>query len=171
MQTASPNKYAKTQFIVLYIISLVLIFFVVSAFFRPAPAVVETASENTAAADAVVAENAQLKQELVQKQARISELEQLRTTAGTDAEKDTVIAALQEQLRKTEMSLQQAMAAPVQSSGGQDSEWQSKYTALKSSYDKASANEKALKVALKTAAEDNRRLLSQLQLMRSEKKN
>ncbi|HUC80765.1 MAG TPA: hypothetical protein VMR70_07605 [Flavisolibacter sp.] len=111
----------------------------------------------------------QLKLQLGQKEERIRALEQLTSANGQD--KDKLIVTLQNQLKQKEAALQQRMNTSVQVPRSSDTEWQSKYTALKSSYDKASANEKALKVALKTAAEDNRRLLSQLQLMRSEKKN
>ena len=75
------------------------------------------------------------------------------------------VSTLQNQLRQKEADLRTASAVrPVVSAGG--GEWQQKYQSLKSSFDKVSASEKSLKGAYQTLADDNRRLLSQLQSAR-----
>lgn len=74
------------------------------------------------------------------------------------------VASLQSQLKQKEADLRTASASrPVVSGGG---EWQQKYQSLKASFDKVAASEKSLKGAYQTLADDNRRLLSQLQTAR-----
>lgn len=111
----------------------------------------------------------QLRAQLTQKDKRIQDLEQLNSASGQD--KDKLIVSLQNQLRQKEAALQQRPATSTQSTGGADSEWRQKYASLKSTFDKTAASEKALKAAYKAVADDNRRLLNQLQTIRAEKKN
>lgn len=75
------------------------------------------------------------------------------------------VTTLQNQLRQKDLALQAALASKpaVVNSGG---EWQQKYQSLKTSFDKVAASEKSLKGAYQTLADDNRRLLSQLQSAR-----
>ena len=80
------------------------------------------------------------------------------------AAKDKIIDFLENQLKQAHSQKQVIMTGSNSSSS--DSEWKQKYASLKESYDKVSANEKSLKSAYKTVADDNRRLLNQLQSMR-----
>lgn len=79
-------------------------------------------------------------------------------------DKDRQIASLQAQLRQKEAALQNAGTPSRPAAGG--GEWPQKYASLKAAHDKAVANEKSLKNAYQTVADDNRRLLLQLQSMR-----
>jgi hypothetical protein len=79
------------------------------------------------------------------------------------AGKDKIIAFLENQLKQAQAQKQVVMTS---SHSPSESEWKQKYASLKDSYDKVSANEKSLKSAYKTVADDNRRLLNQLQTMR-----
>jgi hypothetical protein len=81
----------------------------------------------------------------------------------TVADKDKIISSLQAQLKQKEAALQNLPAQSKPAAGG---EWQQKYQSLKSSFDKVAASEKSLKNAYQTLADDNRRLLSQLQAAR-----
>lgn len=139
-------------------------------------ATIATLQAQTAARPADNAEAEALKKQLREKEAVIATLQtqaaakpasgngdaQLRTAV---AEKDRLIASLQTQLKQKDAALQAASSAPrsTPTSGG---EWQQKYNALKSSFDKVSASEKSLKTSYQTLADDNRRLLSQLQSAR-----
>lgn len=168
---ASTNQ-AKAQFILLYGISLVLIFIVVSAFFnKPAdPAVAQEAEANAAALQSLNQQVTELKALMAQKDERIKTLESTPAAglAGGADEKDQMILSLQTQLQEKETALQSLRQQP-QASGSGDGEWKQKYAALKAGYDKAVASEKALRSAFKTVAEDNKRLLNQLQSLRAEK--
>ncbi len=75
------------------------------------------------------------------------------------------VTSLQSQLKQKDAELRTASAArpAVVNNGG---EWQQKYQSLKSSFDKVAASEKSLKGAYQSLADDNRRLLSQLQSAR-----
>src|SRR5688572_4637042 len=136
----------------------------------------QSASTNTAQANAELEE---LKKILLDKENKIAELEK-RTAVmqpGNEngmsdllnqkqkelAAKDKVIAFLESQLKQAHSQKQVVMTSNNSSS---DSEWKQKYASLKESYDKVSAEEKSLKSAYKTVADDNRRLLNQLQTMR-----
>lgn len=114
-------------------------------------------------------ELSQLKQVLMQKDERIQALEQFQAANGGD--KDKLILSLQNQLKQKDAALQQKRNAVAQPATGNETEWKQKYALLKISFEKVSATEKALQSAYKTVAEDNRRLLNQLQTLRSEKKN
>lgn len=113
-----------------------------------------------------------LKRQLQEKDSRIAALVTASEQAGTGAvtqqlsDKDKAIAALQAQLKQKENALQAALqnrpAAPA-SGGG---EWQQKYLSMKGSYEKAAASEKSLRTAYQALADDNRRLLSQIQAQR-----
>lgn len=75
------------------------------------------------------------------------------------------VTTLQNQLKQKDAALQAALASkPAVVSGG--AEWQQKYQSLKTSFDKVAASEKSLRGAYQTLADDNRRLLSQLQSAR-----
>ena len=157
------QKKIRLRFVLLYAISLLLAFIVMTAFWH----IVQTnngSNEDVAALKLVL----QQKDETIatlQKQVQSS-----TPTAGEDktglqktiGEKEQMITSLQTQLKEKDEALQKA-GAQNQSSGG---DWQQKYQALKSSFDKVSASEKSLKGAYQTLAEDNRRLLSQLQSAR-----
>lgn len=93
------------------------------------------------------------------------------TNTDGDQDKDQLILSLQNQLKQTEAALQQKTNNASQPAGESDSEWKQKYASLKTAFEKTAASEKALKAAYKTVAEDNRRLLNQLQTLRAEKKN
>ena len=81
-------------------------------------------------------------------------------------EKDKQIAYYQNQLKQKQTS-PQTINTPVQNTSGiTETEWQQKYAAMKSSYDKALARENNLKAAYKTVVDDNRRLLSQIQTLK-----
>lgn len=73
------------------------------------------------------------------------------------AAKDQRIADLENQVK------QNASQNGRQNTGGGSDEWKQKYNSLKSSYDKLAASEKSLRNAYKTVADDNKRLLGQLQ--------
>ena len=79
------------------------------------------------------------------------------------ADKDKLIASLQTQLKQKDAALQNTPAQTRPASGG---EWQQKYQSLKVAFEKVSASEKSLKNSYQTLADDNRRLLSQLQSAR-----
>lgn len=141
-----------------------------------------SASAETAA---MSQEMEELKKILVDKEQKIVELESKvqtnatanKTNPGTESqrlneilEKDKIIASLQTQIKQKDAALQKAATVttskPVVTNNAADGEWKQKYSSLKAAYDKASANEKSLKNAYKTVADDNRRLLGQLQSMR-----
>lgn len=113
-----------------------------------------------------------LKRQVEEKDARITALLAAAEQSGNGgavqqaSDKDKTIAALQAQVKQKEAALQAALqnrpASPA-SSGG---EWQQKYASLKSSYDKVAASEKNMKAAYQALADDNRRLLSQIQSLR-----
>jgi hypothetical protein len=170
METPLQKKKARWQFFGLYLLSLILIFIVVSAFWKASgePAAIVD-PENSAMQQGTGDETEKLKQLLAQKEERILVLEQLGSSGGND--KDKLILSLQNQLREKEAALQQLANAPAQTNTGNDSELKQKYASLKTAYEKTAASENALKAAYKTVAEDNRRLLNQLQTLRSEKKN
>lgn len=130
----------------------------------PARSVAATAQPDNAS------EVEELKRQLDEKNARILTLENAAAAGGPEptppAEKDKQIASLQQQLRQKEAALQSARLAAQNKPAAGGGEWQQKYNALKSSYDKVSANEKSLKEAYKNLADDNRRLLVQLQSVR-----
>lgn len=165
MTTSSAQlKKIKLRFAVFYAVSLVLAFIVMAAFWK----IVATNSSSNDDAEA-------LKLSLQQKDETIATLQkQVQSgtpTAGnndnaglqkTINEKDQMIASLQTQLQQKDSALQNA-GSQNRPSGG---DWQQKYQALKSSFDKVSASKKSLKNAYQTLADDNRRLLSQLQSAR-----
>ena len=138
MEYTTDKKRAKFRFVALYVLGLVLIFILVSSFW----------------------------------QKRLEDVKQskLEDAIRVADEKDKVIASLQTQLKEKEAALQSANAAPavVTSNSTGDGEWKQKYAALKSSYEKVSANEKALKSAYKTVVDDNKRLLTQLQSIKKD---
>ena len=117
-------------------------------------------------------EVASLKQLLQQKDETIAALQNAASNAtpasGNDAlqktvaDKDKLIASLQTQLKQKETALQNA-AVPGKPVSG---DWQQKYLSLKTAFEKVSASEKSLKNSYQTLADDNRRLLSQLQSAR-----
>ena len=125
------------------------------------------------------AELEELKKILLDKENKIAELER-RTQVmqpGNDkgltdllnqkqkelAGKDKVITFLESQLKQVHAKKGPAI---LTSSNSSDGEWKKKYASLKESYDKITASEKSLKSAYKTVADDNRRLLNQLQAAR-----
>lgn len=130
----------------------------------PVQTVSATGTANTNSSGA---ETEKLKQLLAQKEERVQALEQLNNANGQD--KDKLILSLQSQLKQKDAALQQR--ANVSQQAGTDNEWRQKYASLKTLFDNTAASEKALKAAYKTVAEDNRRLLNQLQTLRTEKKN
>jgi hypothetical protein len=182
MEYTTNNKSAKFRFIALYVLGLILVFVVVSSFWQKrVDDVKETKmAESIRIADSPSPEIENLKRAIAEKDQRISALEsamQQKTSGDTTAktnlpsaapgEKDKMIASLQSQLKEKEAALRSAGSVsqvPVSSADG--SEWKQKYASLKASYDKVSANEKTLKTAYKTVADDNKRLLSQLQTMK-----
>lgn len=96
-----------------------------------------------------------------------NQLRQNETAASAkpadNSQKNKTIQALQNQLQQKEAELRTALAARPVAGGG---EWKQKYQSLKSSFDKVSESEKALKGANQSLADDNRRLLNQLQAAR-----
>jgi len=91
-----------------------------------------------------------------------SEIEQLKYLL---TDKEQQIALLEKQaleLRQNNASVQN----PSVAASSNDTEWRQKYSALKVAFDKKVANEKSLQNAYKTVADDNRRLLQQLQEMK-----
>lgn len=108
---------------------------------------------------------------LQEKEQTIAALQKAPQTTGnnasaelqkTIADKDKTIASLQNEVRQKEAALQNASSSGKPAGG----DWQQKYQSLKASFDKVSASEKTLKTAYQTLADDNRRLLSQLQSAR-----
>lgn len=92
---------------------------------------------------------------------RDQEITRLEQKAQADLkEKNDLIASLQNQLR------QRSPGVISNNPSASDGEWRQKYSSLKASYDKVAESEKALKSAYKIVAEDNRRLLGQLQSMK-----
>ena len=92
---------------------------------------------------------------------RDQEITRLEQKAQADLkEKNDLIASLQNQLK------QRSPGVISNNPSASDSEWRQKYSSLKASYDKVAESEKALKSAYKIVAEDNRRLLGQLQSMK-----
>jgi chromosome segregation ATPase len=185
MESTTTRGKAKLLFVTFYVLGLALIFVVVSSFWQKK---VESQQARTEEAIQLANQDVQqeldnLKKVLATKEQKIASLEstiqqnsvvsgttpgnQSQTAAGTE-EKDKMIVALQNQLRQKEAALQNAIssAQPVTNTTSGDGEWRQKYTSLKASFDKVSANEKALKSAYKTVADDNKRLLSQLQSIR-----
>lgn len=172
------NPKSKLRFFAFYLAAIALVFFVVSSFwqhnpfnFRPANAVDNSVTVQN---DALI-EVEKLKMQLAEKDNQIAALQnaaQLKpsssnsaaSTSATADQKDKLIASLQNQLAQKEAALLQAQSGAT--SGSNDAEWKQKYTALKASFDKLSANEKELKNAYKTVADDNRRLLTQLESLR-----
>ena len=75
-------------------------------------------------------------------------------------DKEQRIADLENQLKQKNAALQNGGQV---TSNDASNEWKQKYASLKSSYDKLAASEKALRSAYKTVADDNKRLLGQLQ--------
>ena len=133
---------------------------------------------NTSPSNSATANNDEvesLKRLLQQKDETIAALQkesQLNTTPSSGsgdalqkavADKDKLIASLQTQLKQKEAASQNASTSGKTASGG---EWQQKYQSLKAAFDKVSASEKSLKNSYQTLADDNRRLLSQLQSAR-----
>ena len=99
-----------------------------------------------------------LRNTVAEKEQRITTLEQ---KAQADLkEKDDLINSLQIQLK------QKLPGDIPNNSPMADNAWKQKYASLKASYDKVAESEKALRNAYKTVAEDNRRLLSELQSMK-----
>jgi phage-related protein len=172
--TMNPDR-AKSRFIGLYILSLILIFVVVSSFWqRRVEDVRQTrVEESIRVADNGSADLDNLRKSIAEKDQKIATLEnQLKAAPASSTanvasmgadEKDKMIASLQTQLKEKEAELRTANSnASVSSTGSGDSEWKQKYASLKASYDKVAANEKALKTAYKTVTDDNQRLLTQL---------
>ena len=92
---------------------------------------------------------------------RDQEITRLEQKAQADLkEKNDLIVSLQNQLK------QRSPGVVSNNPSANDSEWRQKYSSLKASYDKVAESEKALKGAYKIVAEDNRRLLAQLQSMK-----
>ena len=179
MEYAQASKKAKIRFVSLYALGLVLIFVVVSSFWQKrVEDVRETkASDAIRVADNTIPEVENLKKALAEKDQEIATLKnavqqkgnvdtgvkQISPSINAD-EKDKIIASLQNQLKEKDAALRsRASVPPVNATSSDGSEWKQKYSALKASYDKVSANEKTLKSAYKTVADDNKRLLSQLQ--------
>ena len=177
-------KKAKFQFIALYVLGLVLIFVVVSSFWQKRVEEVKDAkvAESIRVAESPSPEIENLKKALAAKDQKIAALEatvqqnnasnavakQNEPSALPD-EKDKTIASLQMQLKEKEASLKaMSSSAPATTNTPGETEWKQKYSSLKASYDKVSANEKTLKSAYKTVADDNKRLLTQLQSMKKE---
>lgn len=106
------------------------------------------------------AELEQLKAMLVQKDARIGELEQQKQLA--ENEKNTAIAALQNAPAPSPNT--------VTSRKEQDAtEWKNKYNKLKAASEASAAQLENMKTSYREAIEDNRRLLAQLQSVRAAK--
>jgi len=181
MEYAPTRKKATLRFVALYALALVLIFVVVSSFWHQRVEDVKEAKVSDAirVADNTTPEIENLRKALAEKNQKIAALENavqkgegdkatnVNLSSASADEKDKMIASLQNQLREKEAALKSANNAPaVTASSSDGSEWKQKYAALKASYDKVSANEKTLKNAYKTVADDNRRLLSQLQTMK-----
>jgi hypothetical protein len=182
MEYAPDSKKAKFRFIALYALALVLIFVVVSSFWKKRVDDVKEAKVTDAiqVTDNTTPEVENLKRTLAEKEQKIAALEsavQQKSMGDTAAKlnppsanadgKDKMIASLQNQLKEKEAALRSVNSAPAVTTTPSDgSEWKQKYASLKASYDKVSANEKTLKSAYKTVADDNKRLLSQLQTMK-----
>ena len=91
------------------------------------------------------------------------------TSSGSNAEtnnlrsmlagKDQRILDLENQLRQKNAALQSGNPSAIDNSG----EWKQKYNSLRSEHDKLLQTEKSLRSAYKTVADDNRRLLAELQ--------
>lgn len=182
MEYAQASKKAKIRFAALYVLGLVLIFVVVSSFWQKRVEDVRQtkASDAIRVADNTIPDVENLKRALAEKEQKIASLEsamQQKSNTGIGAkpslpavsadEKDKMISSLQNQLKEKEAALRSAASVPpVNAAPSDGSEWKQKYAALKASFDKVSANEKTLKGAYKTVADDNKRLLSQLQTMK-----
>ena len=182
MEYPATTKRAKFRFIALYVLGLVLIFVVVSSFWQKRVDDVREAkaAEAILVADSPSPEVENLKRAVAEKDQRIADLEAavqkasasgsgVQQNAGSVApdEKDKTIASLQTQLKEKEAALRaMSTSVPATTSTSGDTEWKQKYSSLKASYDKVSANEKSLKTAYKTVADDNKRLITQLQSMK-----
>lgn len=110
-----------------------------------------------------------LQGQLRQKEAALQAASVSRPADGSQKDKTISalqgqITSLQNQLKQKEADLRTASASRSVASGG--GEWQQKYQSLKASFDKVAASEKSVKGAYQTLADDNRRLLSQLQAAR-----
>lgn len=115
------------------------------------------------------AQLADLRRQLDERDARITALENAGAAngaAGASTDKDKQLAALREQLQQKEAALQAARNTVQTRPSAGGGEWQQKYLSLKSAFEKTSASEKQLREAYKNVADDNRRLLLQLQSMR-----
>ena len=162
-----------------------LIFVVVSSFWHKRLEHVKQTQndESIRVAETTSPEVENLKRALAERDQKITALETaIRQNASKDAgpktaspsvapdQKDKIIASLQLQLKEKEAALQTANSTPpvTNVNTGDNSEWKQKYASLKASYDKVSANEKTLKNAYKTVADDNKRLLTQLQSIKKE---
>ena len=139
-----------------------------------------------ASPDSLRMEMEALKRILVDKEQKITELENKAIMGNPEnskalvtlqneklkeiAEKNKTITDLQTQLKQKDLLIKQAAVTnpnrAVTGNTSTDSEWKQKYSALKTAYDKAVTTEKSLRNAYKVVADDNRRLLGQLQSLR-----
>ena len=149
---------ARIQFFALYLIGIGLIFTVVLGFLRNRGLV---ESQNAAANV-----NVQPVQQPSSPGVNEQELEKYKTAIATNSQ---IIDSLNQRIQQLETT--KTVAAPVQQPvASNDGEWKQKYSALKAGYDKASEREAALRAAYKTVADDNKRLLAQLQSLKDQKK-
>lgn len=167
------QRNVRLRFFALYAVSMALAFVVVIVLWKRISDVFQQG-----ATEQQTIENAQLKSqvqqltgELAQKEQAIIQLQQTTTqqtqssvdttnnSSAVLSQKDVLISNLQAQVKQLQANLQNSSL----STGSDGSEWKQKYSSLKASFDKLAQSEQALKSAYKTVADDNKRLLTQLQ--------
>jgi|GEM_PF-4617203 len=153
---AGPWK-ARIQFFALYLIGLGLIFVVLVGFMRNRGSV----EAQNAAANITT----QPVQQPVPSATNDQQLEQYKTAL---ADNSRVIDSLSQRIQQLE-SARTVTASIQQPTPSNDGEWKQKYNSLKASYEKVEEREAALKAAYKTVADDNKRLLAQLQSLKGQK--
>lgn len=155
--TASGQWKARIQFFALYFISIGLVFVAVVGFMRNRGLV----EAQNAAANL----NTQPVQQSVSPSVNEQQLEQYKTAL---ADNSRIIDSLNQRIQQLQNA--PTVAAPVQQpTVSNDGEWKQKYSSLKANYDKVAEREAALKAAYKTVADDNKRLLTQLQSLKGQK--
>lgn len=113
----------------------------------------------------------ELKDILVQKEQRITELEKAGQNAGGAAaalqDKDKTIAALQSRVTTLEATLAQQPKGSQTANRSDGGEWKDRYQKLKEVSDRNVSEANAIKASYKEVLEDNKRLASQIQALKT----